>query len=327
MTRHWQHRGTSLGDRPCPKAELAAHSLTPTPRTPRASRRPEPDAPCPLRVPSARGIREPAVASCPPVRGGRRGRSAPQGRRPPPAGCGTEQTPRRRPRPELHGRAPACSAPTPMRGQVLRGRPCPRAGATGGCSVGGRVCVGEGASLGRTLPSVLGSSALNKGPSPAGHRLKASCPRGYCHLRASRTESPARSHSPRSPAPAGHVVRHLRPSGGPGVGHQEVSRRPEEGTGNRRGLRGDLQRRRRRSHGSDAGRRCGEETRGGDAAISVPGSGSPQRAKATERAQAGTPGRHPGTSPARSDADFTRPRPPPRTSCAGGRLRAGGPRP
>lgn len=85
--------------------------------------------------------------------------------------------------------------------------------------------MGEGASLGRTLPSVLGSSALNKGPSPAGHRLKASCPHGYCHLRASRTESPARSHSPRSPAPTGHVVRHLRPSGGPGVGHQEVSRR------------------------------------------------------------------------------------------------------
>lgn len=72
---------------------------------------------------------------------------------------------------------------------------------------------------------------------------------------------PGPQSQPRGPAPAGHVVRYLRPSGGPGVGHQEVSRRPEEGTGNRRGLRGDLQRRRRRRHGSDAGRRRGEETR------------------------------------------------------------------
>lgn len=36
---------------------------------------------------------------------------------------------------------------------------------------------------------------------------------------------PGPQSQPRGPAPAGHVVRHLRPSGGPGVGHQEVSRR------------------------------------------------------------------------------------------------------
>lgn len=222
--------------------------------------------------------------------------------------------------------APACSAPTPTRGQVLRGRPCPRAGATGGCSVGGRVCVGEGASLGRTPPLSQAPAPLTRAPplratgsrpvalvatvtsEPAGPRARPAVTAQGPSPRGARGQAPAPLRRPRSGAPGGLPT-------------------PEEGTGNRRGLRGDLQRRRRRRHGSDEGRRRGEETRGGDAAISVPGSGSPQRAKATERAQAGTPGRHPGTSPARSDADFTWPRPPPRTSCAGGRLRAGGPRP
>lgn len=177
--------------------------------------------------------------------------------------------------------------------------------------------MGEGASLGPTLPSVLGSSALNKGPSPAGHRLEASCPHGYCHLRASRTESPARSHSPGAQPPRGTWSGTCAPQAAPEWG---TRRSPDAGGRPRKQARSP--RRPPAKTAEKTWERRGEETRGGDAAISVPGSGSPQRAKATERAQARTPGRHPGTSPARSDADFTRPRPPPRTSCAGGRLRA-----
>lgn len=162
-------------------------------------------------------------------------------------------------------------------------------------------------------PSVSGSSAPNKGPSPAGHRLEASCPHGYCHLRASRTESPARSHSPGAQPPRGTCSGTCAPQAAPewGTRRSPDGRRKAQETGVVSAA----------TSSEDGGEVMGA-TRGGDAAISVPGSGSPQRAKATERAQAGTPGRHPGTSPARSDADFTRPRPPPRTSCAGGRLRA-----
>lgn len=205
---------------------------------------------------------------------------------------------------------------------MLRGRPCPRAGATGGCSVGGRVCVGEGATLGRTPPLSQAPAPLTRAPplratgsrpvalvatvtsEPAGPRARPAVTAQGPSPRGARGQAPAPLRRPRSGAPGG-----LPTAGGRHRKQARSPRRPPAKTAEK------------------SWERRGEETRGGDAAISVPGSGSPQRAKATERAQAGTPGRHPGTSPARSDADFTRPRPPPRTSCAGGRLRAGGPRP
>lgn len=202
---------------------------------------------------------------------------------------------------------------------MLRGRPCPRAGATGGCSVGGWVCVGEGATLGRTPPLSQAPAPLTRAPplratgsrpvalvatvtsEPAGPRARPAVTAQGPSPRGARGQAPAPLRRPRSGAPGG-----LPTAGGR---HRKQARSP------------------RRPPAKTAEKTWERRGNNRDAAISVPGSGSPQRAKATERAQAGTPGRHPGTSPARSDADFTRPRPPPRTSCAGGRLRAGGPRP
>lgn len=82
-------------------------------------------------------------------------------------------------------------------------------------------------------PSVSGSSAPNKGPSPAGHRLEASCPRGYCHLRASRTESPAHSHSPGAQPPRGTCSGTCAPQAAPewGTRRSPDGRRKAQETG------------------------------------------------------------------------------------------------
>lgn len=134
---------------------------------------------------------------------------------------------------------------------MLRGRPCPRAGATGGCSVGGRVCVGEGATLGRTPPLSQAPAPLTRAPplratgsrpvalvatvtsEPAGPRARPAVTAQGPSPRGARGQAPAPLRRPRSGAPGGLPT-------------------PEEGTGNRRGLRGNLQRRQRRRHGSDA---------------------------------------------------------------------------
>lgn len=194
------------------------------------------------------------------MRGGRRGRSAPRGRRPPPAGCGTEQTPRRCPRPELHGRHSPAARPPLRGGRCCGDAPAHAQGPQGAAASGAGSAWARAPPLAEPCPLSQAPAPLTRAPplratgsrpvalvatvtsEPAGPRARPTVTAQGPSPRGARGQAPAPLGRPRSGAPGGLPT-------------------PEEGTGNRRGLRGDLQRRRRRSHGSDAGRRRGEETR------------------------------------------------------------------
>lgn len=111
--------------------------------------------------------------------------------------------------------------------------------------------MGEGATLGRTPPLSQAPAPLTRAPplratgsrpvalmatvtsEPAGPRARPAVTAQGPSPRGARGQAPAPLRRPRSGAPGGLPT-------------------PEEGPGNRRGLRGNLQRRRRRRHGSDA---------------------------------------------------------------------------